>query len=61
MAEDTLNYGDAKDYNTPEAKFNSSFDEFTNRLDHTDPFDSSHIEITPQFLDATDDKEFIDF
>ena len=61
LAEDTLNYNDAKEYNIPEARFNSDFDEFMNGLDHTDSFDSNHIENTPQFLDSTNDKEFMNY
>ena len=39
LTEKTLNYDDATEYNTPEARFNYNLDEFMYGLDHPNPFD----------------------
>ena len=56
LAENTLN---AQEYDTPEARLNQDFDKFINGLKHPCPLD--HIEITPEFLNPDDDREFINY
>ena len=70
LAEDTLDHGDAKEYNTLEARFNLNFDESMNVLNHPDPFDPTRDYFTNSwfhrrpgiihFRDGLDYQEIVD-
>jgi hypothetical protein len=49
----------AKEYDSPEEKFNQDFDEFISRLEHMPRND--RIEINPESLDLVNDQELIDY
>ena len=57
LTEDTLDRGDAKEYNTLEARFNLNFDESMNVLNHPDPFDPTRNGTTSQIPGSTYDQE----
>ena len=51
----------AKEHDTPEEKFNKDFDDLMSGLDNTDPLNSEPIRIYPEFLDPSNDREFINY